>query len=194
MAKLRRAQELLNAKDLASTIEKLATFFNQRKDPQRKDPMKNGPMKNGNLKKEISDATQKDSKIETKTSHNQKNVNPSSIKINNEIGNQTDNKSANPRSRYIPAKTRRRVYRQAMGQCSYIDPKSGRRCSERTHLQVDHIRPFAREGDHSLSNLQLLCRSHNLMRARDDFGASFIQAKITGQPPLATGQYRSLCR
>ena len=75
------------------------------------------------------------------------------------------------RTRYIPALTKRTVYQASGGQCTYVDPSTGRRCHERRHLEVDHIKPFGRGGDHEPENLQILCRSHNLMRARDEYGA-----------------------
>jgi hypothetical protein len=73
------------------------------------------------------------------------------------------------RSRYIPVALRRAVFQRAGGQCCYVDQATGRRCGERRWLEVDHIKPFSCGGGHSPENLQVLCRSHNMMRARDVF-------------------------
>jgi hypothetical protein len=83
------------------------------------------------------------------------------------------------RSRYIPVALRRAVFQRAGGQCCYIDQATGRRCGERRWLEVDHIKPFSCGGEHSPENLQVLCRSHNMMRARDVFGSEKIE-KLLG--------------
>ena len=84
-------------------------------------------------------------------------------------------------SRYIAPQTRRVTFQKSSGQCSYVDSITGRRCEERKHLEVDHINPFAKGGDHSPENLQILCRAHNMMRARDEFGDRFIENKIAAR-------------
>ena len=84
-------------------------------------------------------------------------------------------------SRYIIAQNRRVTFQKSSGQCTYVDSITGRRCEERKHLEVDHINPFAKGGDHSPENLQILCRAHNMMRARDEFGDRFIENKIAAR-------------
>src|SRR5690606_9909774 len=86
--------------------------------------------------------------------------------------------SARKLSRYIPIETKRRVWVLASGRCEYIDHASGRRCEARRFLQVDHVRPFALGGGGEVSNLRLLCRAHNLFRARltfIGFGRGFLE-------------------
>jgi hypothetical protein len=82
------------------------------------------------------------------------------------------------RSRYIPVVLRRAVFQRAGGQCCYVDQATGRRCGERRWLEVDHIKPFSCGGEHSPENLQVLCRSHNMMRARDVFGSEKIEQSM----------------
>jgi hypothetical protein len=82
------------------------------------------------------------------------------------------------RSRYIPVALRRAVFQRAGGQCCYVDQATGRRCGERRWLEVDHIKPFSCGGEHSPENLQVLCRSHNMMRARDVFGSEKIEQSM----------------
>ena len=43
--------------------------------------------------------------------------------------------------RYIPASVRHEVYRRDQGECSYVAP-DGTKCTEKQHLQFDHIHPF----------------------------------------------------
>ena len=69
-----------------------------------------------------------------------------------------------PAGRVIPAAIKRAVWERDQGCCSYVDPKTGRRCSSRHLLQIDHIRPWARGGGAELDNLRLLCHAHHRHR------------------------------
>ena len=166
MKHLRRAQDLLGAKDLASTIERLALTHNQRKDPL--------------VAKQGKQAKQKDrSKPEDQVSHTP--PAESHVKLfDKSVETSADSpavtstqrrRSPIRRSRYIPAAVRRIVYQQSGGQCCYVNATTGRRCGERRNLQIDHVKPYALGGTHEVQNLQVLCRAHNLMRAQDTFGA-----------------------
>lgn len=72
--------------------------------------------------------------------------------------------SSNRRER-LPAnwhKLRGRVIRRAGGRCQAVLMDTGQRCGE-TGRDVDHITP----GDnHSLNNLQLLCRWHHTRKTQ----------------------------
>jgi 5-methylcytosine-specific restriction endonuclease McrA len=74
-----------------------------------------------------------------------------------------------PSSRHIPAAVRRVVHRRDGGRCAYRD-KNGRRCAKCHDLEFHHRKPFARGGDHSPSNLTLMCRAHNTLLAEEDYG------------------------
>lgn len=79
-------------------------------------------------------------------------------------------------SRYIPRDARRKVWERDRGQCTFVSPVTGKRCQEKHHLQIDHIIPFARGGSSTdPRNLRLLCRTHNLWRARRDFGSKHVE-------------------
>ena len=64
----------------------------------------------------------------------------------------------------IPLPTQRFVWREAEGRCSYVDPRTGRRCASRHFLQIDHIRERSRGGRHEPENLRLLCHAHHRWR------------------------------
>ena len=66
--------------------------------------------------------------------------------------------------RSIPQATKREVWRRDEDRCSYKDPITGRRCSSRHLLQIDHIRPCALGGDAEPDNLRLLCHAHHRLR------------------------------
>ena len=78
-----------------------------------------------------------------------------------------------PNSRHIPAAIRRAVHARDGGRCAFRD-KHGRRCAKRHDLEFHHKKPFARGGDHSPSNLTLLCRAHNTLMAELDYGRDVV--------------------
>jgi DNA polymerase III gamma/tau subunit len=73
------------------------------------------------------------------------------------------------RSRYIPAPVRHFVWRRDKS-CTFVDPETGKRCGSRYRLQLDHIIPFALDGENTAENLRLRCHAHNQLHAVDCFG------------------------
>ena len=74
-----------------------------------------------------------------------------------------------PSSRHIPAAVRRAVRERDGNRCRYVD-EQGRRCPEGHRLEFHHRRPFGLGGDHSVSNIRLMCRAHNAYPAECDYG------------------------
>jgi 5-methylcytosine-specific restriction endonuclease McrA len=72
-------------------------------------------------------------------------------------------------SRHIPAAVRRAVGERDGNRCRYVD-EQGRRCPGRNRLQFHHRHPFGLGGDHSVSNIRLMCRAHNAYLAECDYG------------------------
>lgn len=68
--------------------------------------------------------------------------------------------------KYMTLATRRTLLERANNCCEYIDPISGRKCENHYQLQVDHRMPVACGGVNELENLRVLCRTHNLLAAR----------------------------
>ena len=85
-------------------------------------------------------------------------------------------------SRYIPAEVKRLVWARDQGRCSYVNPKTGRRCGSRYMIQMDHIKPYSLGGLSTKENMRLLCAGHNRFRARQTFPASRRLA-APGRPP-----------
>jgi 5-methylcytosine-specific restriction endonuclease McrA len=85
-------------------------------------------------------------------------------------------------NRHIPAAIQEAVYTRDNGRCAFISP-AGTKCNSTWNLQLDHIVPFARGGDHSLSNLRLLCARHNKLEAEKAYGTTFIKNKINKHRP-----------
>jgi len=66
--------------------------------------------------------------------------------------------------RSIPKPLRDQVWLRDGGQCQYLDKRTGKRCASKHLLELDHQVPFSWGGEHSLKNLRLHCRNHNLYR------------------------------
>ena len=75
-----------------------------------------------------------------------------------------------PGSRHIPAAVRRAVWFRDRGQCAFVSPQ-GRRCTQRSFLELHHVQPFALGGEATADNISLRCRSHNAHEAEGYFGA-----------------------
>jgi hypothetical protein len=64
----------------------------------------------------------------------------------------------------------RTLWQRAGSQCEYVDEKTGRRCDCKFGLQREHVIPLGKGGTSELRNMQLLCATHNRLRARKIFG------------------------
>ncbi len=67
-------------------------------------------------------------------------------------------------SRYIPATMKQDVWMRDKGRCTHFG------CNSNHKLQYDHIKPIAKGGETSVKNLRLLCQTHNLLAAQQEFG------------------------
>ena len=81
------------------------------------------------------------------------------------------------KSRYITSEVSERVHARAGYQCEH-HALDGRRCSSRTGLQIEHVRPFGIFHNNDERFLKLLCPAHNGLAAERVYGAPFIQRKI----------------
>jgi hypothetical protein len=87
------------------------------------------------------------------------------------------------RTNHIPAHVKREVLRRAGGRrCEWVLP-SGERCDCRRKLEFDHIEALALGGKSTLENVRLLCRSHNLLAARQVFGDELMDRYAPGRSP-----------
>lgn len=66
---------------------------------------------------------------------------------------------------------RKELIQRAEARCSYHDPRTGRRCSSKYQIQIDHIKPRSLGGKDEKSNFRALCRQHNLYEAERILGA-----------------------
>ncbi|MEQ8566536.1 MAG: hypothetical protein RMA76_16605, partial [Deltaproteobacteria bacterium] len=88
---------------------------------------------------------------------------------------------------YVPAATRRAVVERDGARCTYVSP-DGRRCSERSNLEFDHVGGRALGAKSVVGELRLLCRAHNLHAAREVQGHGFIARRIRAARAARTGQ------
>jgi hypothetical protein len=63
---------------------------------------------------------------------------------------------------------KRAVRHKAQDRCQY--EHEGRLCTSTYRLEIDHIQPLALGGSNDLSNLRLLCRTHNQQQALQKLG------------------------
>ncbi len=80
------------------------------------------------------------------------------------------------RSRYIPLSVQDEVFARDEGKCAYVGP-NGVRCNSTWNVEIDHIKPYARGGDHSVDNLRLLCARHNQYEAERIYGKEFMERR-----------------
>jgi 5-methylcytosine-specific restriction endonuclease McrA len=72
--------------------------------------------------------------------------------------------------RHVPAAVRAEVWRRDDARCAFVGT-SGQRCGSTHQLELHHVRPFAKGGESTVSNLTLLCSRHNRFLADQDYGA-----------------------
>ncbi len=80
------------------------------------------------------------------------------------------------RGRYIPVRVRRQVFERDGGRCAFVDER-GQRCRETHWLEVHHLQPFERAGQHEIANLALRCHAHNALAAEQDFGRAHVEKR-----------------
>ncbi len=72
-------------------------------------------------------------------------------------------------TRYVPNALRQQVKAAAEHRCTFRSV-SGVRCNQTAHLEIDHIRPWAKGGSsQDIENLRVLCRAHNQLAAKQAF-------------------------
>lgn len=74
----------------------------------------------------------------------------------------------------ISSATLRALWEKEGGACT-APLANGGICGSQWQLQTEHRIPVARGGTNDLENLCLRCRQHNMMAARDVFGAAFME-------------------
>ena len=84
--------------------------------------------------------------------------------------------SAKRESRVPSTVLRDRVLEKDGYRCSYV-AEDETRCECDVNLEIDHIVPWARGGKTEENNLRVLCKTHNLMCARKEFGERFVEEK-----------------
>jgi hypothetical protein len=83
--------------------------------------------------------------------------------------------------RYIPAAVKRTVWERDRGRCTW-PMGDGELCGATHRLEFDHDLEVALGGKPTIGNVRLLCKSHNLMKAEERFGRSFM-AKFRKEYP-----------
>ena len=85
--------------------------------------------------------------------------------------------------RAIPAAVKREVWQRDGGRCRYVDPHTGRRCTSRHLLQIDHVVPYTLGGGSDPANLRLLCHAHHRHRHRHRSASAVSPTRNPEDPP-----------
>jgi len=82
----------------------------------------------------------------------------------------------------IPSGLRHKVWQRDKGSCTH-DFGDGHICGGRHLIEIDHLIPWGKGGTHTLENLALKCREHNMAAAEQSYGAAFMnQFRDTDRP------------
>lgn len=122
---------------------------------------------NANLVREFSVTAQ--SSIESPISSDQRVE--AKKQTNSIISTRWGNAENKTQSNYIPVANRRTAWKESSGRCTYINPKTGRRCEARKFLQIEHCYPKALGCSNEIGNLRILCATHNRLMALQVFGS-----------------------
>jgi 5-methylcytosine-specific restriction endonuclease McrA len=82
-------------------------------------------------------------------------------------------------SRHVPLAVRRQVMQRDDRRCAHVGP-DGSRCNSTYQIQLHHLEPFATGGPSMPENLEVRCRRHNHLHAREELGDRFIARAIAG--------------
>jgi 5-methylcytosine-specific restriction endonuclease McrA len=75
--------------------------------------------------------------------------------------------------RYVPAAIKRAVWERDQGRCTW-PMGDGEVCGSTHRLEFDHDLEVALGGKPTIENIRLLCKSHNLMKAEQHLGRTFM--------------------
>jgi 5-methylcytosine-specific restriction endonuclease McrA len=75
--------------------------------------------------------------------------------------------------RYVPAAVKRAVWERDQGRCTW-PMGDGELCGSTHRLEFDHDLEVALGGKPTIENIRLLCKSHNLMKAEQRLGRTFM--------------------
>ena len=70
------------------------------------------------------------------------------------------------KTRHISNQLKDKIWLRDEAKCQFRDTKTGKTCGSRKYLELDHKFPFFLGGEHSEENLRLICKNHNLYRAK----------------------------
>lgn len=96
--------------------------------------------------------------------------------------NKQKNYQRSKQSRHIPKAVRDEVFARDESRCTFVG-SDGMRCNSTWNLQIDHIEPYAKGGDHKINNLRLLCGWHNRHEAERIYGRDFMDMRMHKRRP-----------
>jgi 5-methylcytosine-specific restriction endonuclease McrA len=167
--KLRRARDLLGhavpTGDLAEVLDRALTVLLEQLERAKCGTRKGEPASPG-----MTNAGRRDERT-LRRPRSEPRTSPSKTDSSSSAGGSTtlQQRSAKlPRSRYVAAAVRRRVWQRDEGRCTFVGPAG--RCTRTRRLEFHHRVPFADGGAATVENLALACKVHNQWEAARWFG------------------------
>ncbi len=124
-------------------------------------------MKSGVKRGEVIIPSRSENDEHSKEESGRRNASPSVGEINSPFKEETH--TSTPLKTGPSSRDQRTVMNRAGLSCEFTD-KSGKRCGSRHLLQIDHVKPRGIGGTDATTNLQVLCRAHNLIRGIRTYG------------------------
>jgi 5-methylcytosine-specific restriction endonuclease McrA len=94
---------------------------------------------------------------------------------------QSETTGENENDRYVPAAVKRAAWERDQGRCTW-PMGDGEVCGSTQRLEFDHDLEVSLGGKPTIGNIRLLCKSHNLMKAEQRLGRSFMAKFRKGRP------------
>ena len=127
----------------------------------------------GEVTREVAAGKEKSQKIKTNATSPEEVKGEVAQKIKNEV--LTPHQKQKTGRIYISVSEIKTAFELAGEQCTYISEITGKRCTEKYFLQVEHIVPVAQGGSSTQENLTVLCACHNRLNAIDSYGLEKMQ-------------------
>lgn len=160
-AKIKRARELVNVIDLGTLFDRALEALIEKEEKKRKYVIVSGNDDEEGGGSEGSGSVLSASAASVEGASDEVDPNVRKAVYESQMKPRRRISGFNPFSRIIPAAFKASIALKSGGRCEYVDPKSKRRCTSRSHLQIDHRMPLALGGKTELGNLRHLCGAHN---------------------------------
>lgn len=154
MKVIHRLKELYPGKDLTELFFIAGQDFLKRTDPMEKAQR---IIQKKHIKEQVIE------KIRDREEIQKNNISPGKVPV-------PKNNKVDQEIKRVPSNIKHKVWVRDKGECQFRNKKTGKICGSKMSLELDHLKPRAWGGEHSIDNIQLCCKVHNLYRAKKLLG------------------------